>query len=292
MSYMSLGQMGMMIRPRIIPGTAEVIDFKAAVQAAMPPVRPVNRAGLCMNMPKEKWLPFLRKEDEIKTLYPEAYAEAASCIDIITLPNGRGHYQPMPIKDYYDKYIATKTVNIDLTPAINTVPFGTPLSFNVSGQMPVTQGGKAYSYNFMDEAGARAYGQSIVDANGTATIYQVPAPAPVQTPFQPPAPVPSPAPPSATGGQPTPPAYDISAPYVPSYGPVGGQTTAGTPTYQPPPMEYQQPTAVIVAPTSTDQGLPEQIPSTAPALPSAPATSGGFPWFLLAIPVVLIAAKS
>jgi hypothetical protein len=260
-----------MVRPPV-PGIAEVQALVSAFNSDTYAGKSMGVMGggyLCANVPKEKWPIYLRKWEEMNTLYPAAVkANPLRCFPTMVI-NGkivgtdRDSNRQMAT-DWYAANLASHTVNIDLTPAVNTVPFGTPMSFNVSGQMPQTVGGKQYSYNFSDEQSARAYAQSIVDASGTVTIYQVPNPT-APPPIVPP---PSITPPPTTGlpVQPTtmpltqgppPVLYDPTAPYTPSYGPVGGATTAGTPTYNPPPVDYAPPSSVIVSPTSTGQGIPQ-----------------------------------
>ncbi len=305
MSYLTVrnrGGLGMISFgrvPAVVPGTSEVKSLVDAFNHDT--LGPSGRSMwdsygyLCANVPKDRWPIYMRKLEELKALYPDAVkANPMRCFPTMVI-NGKivgtdRDSNRMYAVDWYNQYGRDKLVNLDLSPAVNTVARGTPASWNVIGMMPQNKG--SYGYAFMDEGAARNYAQAIVDAGGSATIYQEPQSQPVPPLSTLPNLVTSV--PVATPGGPAAPAYDPTAPYKPSYGAPGGATVAGTPTYQPPPVDedsYQQPGSVIVAPTSTAQGVPVALDQSTVTVPQQQESGGFNPIFLLAIPAAIFMMK-
>ncbi len=241
MSYMTLGQLGIMLPPKpVVPGTAEVANlkamFEAGIKAGFDPNVDLRSVPCCVDMDKDRWHLLMKKYEEMELLYPEALkANPIMCNNTTSIPR---YFPPISVKAYYDEYLRSKTVNLDMTPAVNTVPDGTPGSWNVTGTQ---KSGSMYSYNFGDKAAAQTYAQAVVDSGGTATMYQVPV---ASTP---------------SGGtfSTSPIAQQLNtvvSTSIPYQGPV---TTGGTPT---PPDVYVPPQTVTMTPDQmyANPVLPEQ----------------------------------
>lgn len=212
---------------------------------------------------------YMRKWEELKIMYPEATAKVGMAM---CMPTIYRNPPQMTWDEYYKQNLASTTVNLDMSPAVNTVADGTPGSWNVSGTQ---KSGSIYSYNFVDKAAAQTYAQAVVDSGGTATMYQVPVSAPPPTdPWS-----------NITAGVPP---TTISPVEQGGY-PVGnalmqtckvgmpcnGITTGGTPT---PPGVYVPPqTAMTPDDMYTSPILPQQPQA-------APKSNAGMMALLLAIP--------
>lgn len=173
MSYMSLG---MITSPVLLPGETEVKAFVTSVSSALRGTRgypggDVLWPGMCTTASGDQMLAYIKKWNDLKMLYPAAAAKyPMNCFASTTGTDRKQN--AVPLQTYYDQFISTHTVNIDMTPATNTVASGTPGSWNVSGTQ---KSGVLYGYNFADQATAQNYAQAVVDSGGTATMYQVPA---------------------------------------------------------------------------------------------------------------------
>lgn len=173
MSYASLGNLaGNFLVQKPVAGATDIAALQKDLIAALTggggqfSIRPECWKAKKLTMDQAK--AWVSKYNTLKTMYPTAMAAAK--FSPCTAGNDQG-YRPWTMDEWYTNQYGSTVTKIDMTPAVNTVPAGTPGSWNVTGTQ---SSGSLYGYNFADQAAAQAYAQAVVDSGGTATMYQVP----------------------------------------------------------------------------------------------------------------------